>query len=248
MTQFDMLLRPGAIRVEFQPILALDQGRARLYAVEALARGPAGSSFERPDVLFEYARRRGEEGRLDLICISQALASAAPLPGKPSISLNVHGSTLSHGDGFAKRLLNTAEACGIAPERLMLEIVEHRACWDMTSVHATLALLRDAGVRIAVDDLGTGASNFRMVVDCRPDHLKIDRYIVKDCSRDPVRASVIASIAHLSRSIGAPAIAEGIEDDSDLDLVLSLGVDIIQGWLFAPAMPAHALAQTPYLQ
>ncbi|HUR82517.1 MAG TPA: EAL domain-containing protein, partial [Thermoanaerobaculia bacterium] len=68
------------------------------------------------------------------------------------------------------------------------------------------------------------------------------------CGRDPVRASVIGSIAHLARSIGASAIAEGIEDEIDLDLVTSLGVHIVQGWLFAPAMPANELARTPYLQ
>lgn len=248
MTLLDTLKKPGSIRIEFQPILTVKDGTARLYALEALARGPRGSSVERPDVLFEYARRKGEESRLDVVCIVEAIVRAATLPGTPAISMNVHGSTLSDDRVFVQRFLGAAEAFGIAPERLMLEIVEHRACWDMKALDCALGRLRDAGVRIAVDDLGVGASNFRMVVDCRPDHLKIDRYIVAGCGRDAVRASVIGSIAHLARSIGASAIAEGIEDELDLDLVTSLGVQIVQGWLFAPAMPAHELAKTPYLQ
>ena len=248
MTLIDTLKKPGSIRIEFQPMLTFEGGTARLYALEALARGPRGSSVESPDVLFEYARRKGEEGRLDVMCIAEAIAQAATLPGKPSISMNVHGSTLSDDSGFVKRFLCAAEAFDISPERLMLEVVEHRACWDMKAFSLALGTLRDAGVRIAVDDLGVGASNFRMVIDCRPDHLKIDRYVVDGCSRDAVRASVIGSIAHLARSISASAIAEGIEDELDLELVTSLGVHIVQGWLFAPAMPAHELVRTPYLQ
>ena len=184
---------------------------------------------------------------MDMVCISEALTAAGTLPGHPHISINVHGSTLGEIPHFARRFLDSAASHGLAPERLMLEIVEHRAPWAMESLRLTLSELREAGVRIALDDLGVGASNYHMFIDCRPDHLKIDRYIVSGCGRDTVRASVIGSIAHLARSIGASAIAEGIEDEIDLDLVTSLGVHIVQGWLFAPAMPAHELAKTAYL-
>jgi EAL domain-containing protein (putative c-di-GMP-specific phosphodiesterase class I) len=248
MTLIETLKRPGAIRIEFQPMLCVRNGRPRLYALEALARGPRGSSVERPDVLFEYARRKGEESQVDSICIAEALASASTLPGQPRISMNVHGSTLSHVPHFAEHFLDAAASYEIAPERLMLEIVEHRAPWTMDSFQSTLGVLRDAGVRIAVDDLGVGASNFRMIVDCRPDHLKVDRYIVDGCSRDPVRAAVIASIVSLADTIGARPIVEGIEHEDDLDVVIGLGVGIVQGFLFAPAMPPSELAQTAYLE
>jgi EAL domain-containing protein (putative c-di-GMP-specific phosphodiesterase class I) len=247
-TLLDTLKRPGAIRIEFQPMVCIRNGRPRLYALEALARGPRCSSVERPDVLFEYARRKGEESHIDTICIAQALAAAAALPGDPCISINVHGSTLSTVDRFAERFLAAAESYDIEPKRLMLEIVEHRAPWVMESFQSTLGKLRDAGVRIAVDDLGVGASNFRMIIDCRPDHLKVDRYIVNGCAGDPVRTAVIASIVSLADQIGASPIAEGIEREDDLETVAKLGISIIQGWLFAPAMPADVLAQTAYLE
>ena len=248
MTLIDTLKRPGAIRVDFQPMLCVRNGRPRLYALEALARGPRGSNLERADVLFEYARRKGEESQVDSICIAEALASAATLPGKPRISMNVHGSTLGNVPHFAEHFLDAAESYDIAPERLMLEIVEHRAPWTMESFRSTLGTLRDAGVRIAVDDLGVGASNFRMIVDCRPDHLKVDRYIAHGCSGDSVRAAVIASIVKLADAIGARPIVEGIEHEDDLETVMGLGIGIVQGFLFAPAMPASELAQTAYLE
>jgi EAL domain-containing protein (putative c-di-GMP-specific phosphodiesterase class I) len=247
MTLIDTLKRPGAIRVEFQPMLCVRGGPPRLYALEALSRGPRGSNVERPDVLFEYARRKGEESQVDSICIAEALASGSTLPGKPRLSMNVHGSTLGNVPHFAEHFLDAAESYDIAPERLMLEIVEHRAGWTMDSFRSTLGTLRDAGVRIAVDDLGVGASNFRMIVDCRPDHLKVDRYIVDGCSRDSVRAAVIASIVSLADAIGARPIVEGIEHEDDLEVVTALGVDIVQGFLFAPAMPVSELAKSSYL-
>jgi len=73
-TLLDQLVEPGVITVEFQPMLDVRDGKT-LYAFEALARGPAGTSMARPDVLFEYARRKGEESQVDSLCIAEALAS-----------------------------------------------------------------------------------------------------------------------------------------------------------------------------
>lgn len=233
----------GAIRIEFQPILTLTGDGVELYALEALARGPRGTNMERPDVLFEYARRKGEETRIDMIVIGEALCAAATLPGQPSITINVHGSTLSNVPNFAANFLAAASAVDIVPERLMLEIVEHRAPWDLDSLRATLGQLRDAGVRIALDDLGVAASNYRLFVDCRPDHLKIDRYIVGGCSTDPYRLAVLHSIVSLARSCGAVPIAEGIEDPEDLATVRELGIRHVQGWMFSPSLtPAEISA------
>jgi EAL domain-containing protein (putative c-di-GMP-specific phosphodiesterase class I) len=242
----DQLRVPGAIRVEFQPIMtvSLKSDRtcpAQLYAYEALARGPKGTSMERPDVLFEYARRKSVEAEIDLICIGEVLSAAEELPGQPSISINLHGSTMTNVEHFAETFLALAGSHGIAPNRLMLEIVEHRAPWSMDILRTTLDELRAAGIRIALDDLGVAASNYRMIVDCRPDHLKIDRYIVHGCSADPYRLAVLRSIVTLAQSCAAIPIAEGVEEQRDLEVILDLGIDKVQGWLYGPSMPASAI-------
>jgi EAL domain-containing protein (putative c-di-GMP-specific phosphodiesterase class I) len=246
-TLLDQLHKPGAIRVEFQPILDVHNNETHLYALEALARGPAGTSLEKPDVLFEYARRKGEESRLDLLVIAEVFAATASLPFDPCVSINIHGSTLSNIDRFAEKFLSSAASHQIDPRRLMLEIVEHRSPWTMDTFRATLSTLREAGVRVAVDDLGIGASNFRMIVDCRPDHLKVDRYIVHGCSKDRFRSAVLESIVTLADAIDAAPIAEGVEDCEDLAVITALGIDLVQGWLYAPSMPAQAIAALPYV-
>lgn len=247
-TLLDQLLLPGAIGVEFQPIVDMHDGETTLYAFEALARGPAGTSLERPDVLFEYARRKGAESKLDLVVIREVFAAARMLPFEPCLSINIHGSTLSEVDDFAKNFIAGAERANIDPHRLMLEIVEHRLPWTMETFRASLSTLRAAGVRIAVDDLGIGASNFRMIVDCRPDHLKVDRYIVKGCSNDRFRAAVLKSIVTLADACDAAPIAEGVENAADLAVVERLGIDLVQGWYYAPSMPAHEAADWAFVQ
>lgn len=244
-THLDDLLAPGAIRIEYQPIVELTDAGPRLYMLEALARGPRGTTMERPDVLFEYARRKGVEAQLDLVCIAEALASFAALPGEPHLSINVHSSTLACVPQFTRKVVDCAAAYGIAPQRLMLELVEHRNRWSAEPFHRALAEVREAGMRIAIDDLGTGASNYHLFVDSRPDHLKIDRSIVAGCSTDPWRQAVLTSVASLAHDVHATPIAEGVETAADLHTIEELGIRIVQGWLFARAMPADDLARSP---
>lgn len=242
----ERIQEPGAIRVEFQPILKVTPDRTDLYAVEALARGPRGTSVERPDVLFEFARRKGVESDIDMICISEAFEAYTLLPAKPLLSINVHGATLANIDHFSDRVLSAAKAYGIAADHLMFEVLEYRAPWAIETFLTTLELLRNAGVRIAVDDLGVGASNYQMIVDCHPDYLKIDRHVVHACSGDRWRRAVLESIATLGRACGAMPIAEGVETTADLETLLDLGIDTVQGWLYARSMPPEELARSSF--
>jgi EAL domain-containing protein (putative c-di-GMP-specific phosphodiesterase class I) len=245
----DELRVTGAIRMEFQPIVTLDDlGVPRLYMIEALARGPRGTSMERPDVMFEYARRKGEEPSIDMICIDEALVAAATLPGRPGLSVNVHGSTLAAVPQFARKVLDAAASLGFEPSRLMFEIVEHRGPWNVSAFRESLRELRQAGALVAIDDLGVGSSNYGLFIDCRPDHIKIDRTLVQGCSRDLYKCAVLESIVSLCRASDGTPIAEGVETQDDLATVQSLGIDCFQGWLFAHAMPAAEVARHPLLQ
>ena len=122
-----------------------------------------------------------------------------------------------------------AEANCIAPARLVVEIVEHTPFWNESIFAGSLAELRRAGVRIALDDIGVKHSNFRMALDCRPDYFKIDRYLVEGCRDDSSRRAVLESIAGLARKVGARVVAEGVSNPADLGAVTDLGIDLVQG-------------------
>lgn len=238
----EQLIRPGALRIEFQPILTVGTHHVEIYGLEALSRGPQGTSMERPDVLFEYARRKGRETDLDFFCMVEILRQAAQLPGSPLISINTHAATIA-ADGFAESFLRLAAVSGVDPNTLMLEILEHDTSAPRGSLRTNLTELRAAGVRIALDDFGVGASNFRRIIDLRPDHLKVDRGLVIGCSGDPFRMAVLRSFAALAEACCARPIAEGVEDVADLEVILDLGIDTVQGWLYARSMSPSATAR-----
>lgn len=236
-----LMFRPGSLRTVFQPVVALHgTGAARF--VEALTRGPRGTNLEAANVLFEYARRKGRAAELDELCARQALAAAEALPRELGISLNVHASTLEQDRDFAARLLRLLAAHGRAAAGLIVEIVEHAPVWAGAGFHHTLAELRRAGVRIALDDIGCGQASYRMMLDCNPEFYKIDRYLVQGCHADPRRRAVLDSIRGLARTFGAQVVAEGVECEPDLLTVRALDLDLVQGYLLAEPQPAAALA------
>jgi EAL domain-containing protein (putative c-di-GMP-specific phosphodiesterase class I) len=237
----DSLLAPCGLSVEFQPIFEIRPRRSRLHALECLTRGPEGTNFHQAAILFEYARRRREEGVLDRACAVTAFRSASVLPGEPHLSVNVHASTLGRDRGFVAFLHATAELNGLAPERLTVEIVEHLGFWDRPRFLDALEELRRLGIRIALDDVGVGQSNFWMILESRPDYLKVDHYVVQGIHHDPYRQAVIETMAELARKVGARAVAEGVEDSADFHVVTSLGVDLLQGYLLSRPLTASQL-------
>ena len=226
----EKILAPGGITSVYQPIV--DAAAETLAGYECLARGPKGPNFESAKVLFEYVRLKHEEPLVDRACIRAALANA---PSQTALTVNAHASTLVRDRDFADFLCTTAREHGIACNRMTIEIVEHAPSWDGATLVAALDDLREAGMSISLDDIGLGQSNFKMILDVRPDFLKVDRYFVESCHLDPHRRAVIESLAHLASHFGAKLIAEGVDCAETVDALRALGVSLMQGnWFGAP--------------
>jgi EAL domain-containing protein (putative c-di-GMP-specific phosphodiesterase class I) len=242
-----MLLEPGRLSVVFQPIFEVGSGRLKLYSLECLIRGPKGTNAERPVVLFDYVRRKRAEALIDRACVAAALAEGALLPGEMRLNVNVHASTLARDFGFPDFLLARAAAAGLAPERLVVEIVEHAPPLDVPGFRRALEELRDAGLTIALDDVGLGQSNYKMILDVRPDIYKLDRYLVAGAWNDPYRQVILDSLARMVRRLEARAVAEGVEDQNELVAVEAAGIDLVQGFLLARPLPRHQLVEAGFL-
>jgi EAL domain-containing protein (putative c-di-GMP-specific phosphodiesterase class I) len=237
----DRLLEPGALAIVFQPIFECANGARRLHALECLIRGPRGTNMEDPDVLLEYVRRKREESLIDRVCIATALAAARDLPGAPRLCLNVHASTLGRDHDFVRFLSDAAGQQGIKLDRLTVEIVEHAPPWDGPSFQTAIHDLRDLGLKIALDDIGLGQSNYKMMLDARPDYFKLDRYFVHGAHADFHRQAVMESVTQLAERFGGRVVAEGVEEVADFDTVIAQGIDLIQGFIFAPALSLAGL-------
>ncbi len=231
-TALNRILQPGGITPVYQPVYRANGGM-ELFAFECLSRGPQGTNFESANVLFEYVRLKREESLVDRACIATALRGASALPPGIRLGLNVHASTLGRDHGFIPFLKTTAAATGIDLGRLTIEIVEHAPPWDGVSFLSAIEQLRDLGTDIALDDVGLGQSNFKMLLDVRPNWLKLDRYFVEGCAADRHRRAVVAALRQLGAEFSAEVIAEGVATEADADTLRALGVTLMQGYLFS---------------
>ena len=246
-TLLDAILEPGRLSVVFQPIFEVGIERPQLHAVECLIRGPRSTNAEQPTILFEYVRRKRAEAAVDRACVATALGEAAHLTTVPRLSLNVHASTLGRDTGFPVFLLQRAREAAIDPQRLIVEIVEHAPPLDVPNFRTALASLRDAGVSIALDDVGLGQSNYKMILDVRPDIYKLDRYLVCGAGSDPYRQVILDSLARMVRRLEARTVAEGVETRQELMAVEAAGIDLVQGFLLAPPLSRAELLATGFL-
>jgi EAL domain-containing protein (putative c-di-GMP-specific phosphodiesterase class I) len=170
------------------------------------------------------------------------------LGGAPRLSFNVHASTLGRDPGFVAYLAEMLQHHGHPASRFTVEIVEHAPVWGGRSFQLALDDLRALGVAVALDDVGLGNSNFRMILECRPDYFKVDRFLVAGASEDYFRRAILRSIADLSGTFGAHVVAEGLDNDADLRVVIDEGIALAQGFLLSPPQPASTLKVIGVLQ
>jgi EAL domain-containing protein (putative c-di-GMP-specific phosphodiesterase class I) len=232
----DAIVAPGGLTVAFEPIVDVSAARRRLHGMSAAVRGPRGTNVEEPAVLFEYARRKRAESQLDRAAVRAIFEAARALPSDLALCLKAHASTLGQDHDFISYLADEADTRGIALSRLVLEIVEQGPAVDGPCITDALDALRHLAVGIALSGVGLGQSSYRMVLDCRPNYFKVDRYVVQGAHQDFYRRAVLESIQDLARKFGARVVAQGVTAEADLQTVTAAGIELAQGaWFAAPS-------------
>lgn len=243
----ETIMDPVRLSVRFQPIFTICDQVSQIHSVEALIRGPRGTNFERADVLFDYVRRKKAEAAMDRTCLCVIARAVTKLPLHLRINVNVHAISLMQKAVFSDFFLDLANRYSLAPDRFTVEIVEHGPACDADALVETLTSLRAAGVQVALDDVGLGHSNYRMMVDCHPEYFKLDSYFVKGLNGDRTRAAVVESLITLAKALGSRVVAEGVESSEDSLWLARVGVEFAQANLFCPALPVEALLATGLL-
>jgi EAL domain-containing protein (putative c-di-GMP-specific phosphodiesterase class I) len=116
---------------------------------------------------------------------------------------------------------------------LTFEFVETEDIPDKNHIRSIVEEYRRHGFQIALDDFGTGYSGLVRLADLRPDIIKLDRALIKDCDQNRVRLSIVASVVSLGAELGIKVVAEGIERREEVDALRSVGVRFVQGFYFA---------------
>lgn len=237
-------IKRGDIRVQFQPQVCIADGRVT--GAEALARwdhpllGPIDA-----DQLFAAADGAGLARDLSDHVQQLALARAAAWPptlGGIDLSLNVTAADIADAD-FAPTLLRRIAAGGFVPERLCVEVTESAPIADLAAAALALQVLRDHGVRIAIDDVGTGHAGFAWLKALPFDRLKIDKSLVEDVARSRRDRVLIRGIVALARAMALDVVAEGVETEAQRDVLTAEGCGWYQGFLCAGALDTAALAR-----
>ena len=216
------VLRRKAIETAFQPIFDLET--RRVVGVEALARFTV-EPIATPDVWFADAERVGHGQALEMLAIRTALGNVAALPVNLYVALNVSPSTLA-----SPQLLATLLDGRVPPDRLVVEVTEHTSIPDYAPLQHARAHLRHHGIRLAVDDAGSGYASFRHIVALAPDIIKLDRALIAGLDHDEARRALVAAVVMYALQSGAVLVAEGIETAAELEALESLGVDAAQGY------------------
>jgi len=228
------------VEILFQPLI--DAGTGRVVGAEALARSGVTRDAE---TLFARATSAALAERLSRLIQRKALCCAAVWEGPLKdlrVSINLLPADISRA-GYDEWLLEEIAAAAIDPKRITLEITESALLADRESVAARLATLRSAGLRIAVDDFGTGYASLAYLTSLPLDMLKIDRGLVAEITeREPDRI-VVKALLGLARELGLEVVVEGVETADQLALLREWGCDLYQGFLGAPPLTLDELTR-----
>lgn len=244
-SQLRRAIRDQQLRLAYQP--QVDSKTGRVIGVEALTRWPRPSQDELlPSHFIPLAEETGLILPLSSWMLEEALRQvgewrAQNLP-EIRLAINISEREISQSD-FVSRIRATLNASGLPPHLLELELSERIIFHDVARAEGVLHELRALGVRLAIDDFGSGYSTLSQLAQFPFDTLKVDQKFAPQLSKSNSYAAVVRGIATIAENLEVELIAEGVETEEQLHFYESLGCHTIQGWLFARASDPGAVVE-----
>ncbi len=221
----------------FQPIV--DAEARRVWAYEALVRGPNGESAFK--VIEQFT---GDDlHRFDLEAQNRAIRLAAKLGYEGRLMINMLNETLRVTPDASMQVIETAVSVGFNQEHLTFEVSEKDEIGDMEQFLTSVRPSRLAGVDYALDDFGAGFSGLNLLAGFQPNFIKLDLWLVRDIHRSGPRQAIVRGVMRTCLDLGIEVIAEGIETNDEFYWLWHSGVRLFQGYLFA--RPGFETLPTP---
>lgn len=214
----------------YQPIVRVaDHG---VFGYEALLRSDE-PSLPHPGAVIDAAERLGWLDRLGRAIRERASEPIARSPERGMLFVNLHTTDLLDPDLWSP----DAPLSSIA-DQVVLEITERASLDAVKDVRQRVAMLREMGFRIAVDDLGAGYAGLTSFAQLEPEIVKLDMSLVRDIHVTPTKQKIVRSMTSLSKDMGMLVVAEGVENAEERDTLVELGCDLLQGFFLArPGRP-----------
>ncbi len=232
------------LTLNYQPIVNASTGL--ITSVEALLRwnSPVHGNVA-PPVFIQIAEEAGMMADIGRFVINRAMEDSRRWPDIET-AINISPAQLRSAT-ILQDLLESASRFSVSPERIMLEITETVLLANDQRTTDTLNQLKACGFRLALDDFGTGYSSISYIRDFPFDELKIDRSFVQSIDTSPRSLAIIEAIVVLADKTGLSIVAEGIEEQREMQIMQQVGCSRLQGYLFSKPLPAahiEALAAT----
>lgn len=239
-------LGTSQLSLVYQPIVELETGR--IVSAEALLRWthPQLGAVS-PAEFIPIAEETGLIVPLGDWVLQEACRALvrwqaeAPKRAPQTVSVNVSRAELGLGTRLLERIRGTLARTGLSPDRLQLEVTEREVMRNPEASQGLMHQLRELGVRLAMDDFGTGTSSLACLRDYPFDVIKIDRSFVNDLAESRDVLAVIHATITLVENLGRASIAEGVENASQVAILQSLGCRYAQGYYFSKPVDADRL-------
>jgi EAL domain-containing protein (putative c-di-GMP-specific phosphodiesterase class I)/GGDEF domain-containing protein/predicted transcriptional regulator len=236
LTEFKSILDQGNINMIYQPIVSLKKGT--VIGWETLARGPEGSHFLNPGVLFPFAEEVDLLFQLEKLCRQKAIQQLGGLGTEQKLFLNIHPHTIKDPYFVQGETLKIIENAGLEPKNIVFEITERHSVEDYLLLNRIMDHYRNQGFLVAVDDAGSGFSSLQSIAELRPDYIKIDMSLVQGIHHNSLKRTLMETMISFAEKIGCTIIAEGIEVEDELNCLTAIGVHCGQGYLIGkPLFP-----------
>lgn len=221
---------PFGFTMAFQPIIDLTS--SRVWAYEALVRGPEGQSA------FSVLSQVNDDNRyrFDQACRVRAIELAARLFGPQDgvrLSINFMPNAVYEPAACIRASLEAAKRVGFPRDRIMFEFTEGEKFVDPDHVKRILTEYKRHGFITALDDFGAGYAGLNLLADLKTDLIKIDMCLIRDIDSHSGRQSIMRGVLDIARELDVQLIAEGIETVAEFEVLRSMGVTLFQGYLFA---------------
>jgi diguanylate cyclase len=191
-----------------------------------------------------------EHGLMDAVTdlvLSRAVADASGWHAAGTaipVAINIWARSLDE-DTLADRIMAVLDAHGMPANLLTVEITEELVVADFAKGRAVLNRLRDAGIRVSIDDFGSGYSTLTYLRELPIDEVKLDRHLIAPIPYDQRAATIARSVIELAEDFGIASVAEGIENDETVQWLRRFGCDVVQGNYFSGPLPAGEIPHVP---
>ena len=231
----------GHLTCAFQPIV--DATSFEIFAYEALLRTHSNAALSTPDEIFKVARDSDLLPHTDLAARRTIIARTAAVGISQRLFINFCPSSIYDPKSCLRSTIEALDAAGIAHDRVVFEVVESDQVTDPGYLLDILRHYRQAGFKVALDDLGSGFASLNLLHQLRPDFVKLDIALVAGIDSDPFKAMLAGKIIEAARGLGMTVIAEGIETAGELHWLQNNGAQLLQGFYLArPAeMPVREI-------